>query len=76
MGGNAKLIIITSLLWMLAGVMTAKMKRKPMPNRTNATMELPPHIYPPDDRSTALTEADPDKEIVVPNSQHSTHNLT
>ncbi|GAX22905.1 hypothetical protein FisN_24Lh192 [Fistulifera solaris] len=73
MGGNAKLIIVTSLLWMLAGGMTAKMKRKPLPNRTDATMELPP---PSDDRSTALTEADLEEEMVVSNSQPNTHNLT
>ncbi len=76
MGGNAKLIIITSLLWMLAGVLTAKMKRKPWSNHRNgATTELPPN-YPPEDRSTALTEADPEDDIVVSNSQQSTHNLT
>lgn len=87
MGGNAKLIIITSLLWILSGVSTAKMKLRPLENRGDSSFEMNHHHHVPaqsynttnpDDRSTAFTVSDLEDEVVVPNSNNNNtiNNLT
>ena len=72
MGGNAKLIILTSLLWILSGVSTARMKRRPLEDPGVELAPYPAQSYHAEDRSTAFTESDVDDEIVVLNSNSMT----
>lgn len=75
-GGNAKIVIIASLLWLLSGASTVMLKPKPL--EQSASLELPyvPHsarspstAFPRDDRSTASTELDQDEVPGLPSTR-------